>query len=51
MGTTISKEGEKVISLLSSHVTKTRGIFSTVCTFPLLDIHGLKYVFETFTEV
>jgi len=26
---------------------KTRGIFSTVCTFPLLDIHGLKYVFET----
>jgi hypothetical protein len=30
---------------------KTRGILSAMCTSPLLDIHGLKYVPETFIEV
>jgi hypothetical protein len=29
---------------------RTRGILSAVCTSPLLDILGLKYVSETFIE-
>jgi hypothetical protein len=29
---------------------KTRGIFFVVCTSPLLDIHRLKYDFDTFTK-
>jgi hypothetical protein len=30
---------------------KTKGIFFTMCTSPLLDIHGPKYISETFTEI
>ncbi len=29
---------------------KARGIFFVVCTSPLLEIHGLKYDFDTFIE-
>jgi len=31
-------------------IKKTRGILSVMCTFPLPDIHGLKYDSNTFTE-
>jgi hypothetical protein len=30
---------------------KTGGIFFEVCTFPLLDIHGLKCISKAFIEV
>jgi hypothetical protein len=29
---------------------KTRGILSTMCTSPLLDINKLKYDYDTFTK-
>jgi hypothetical protein len=45
-------KGKVLKKLEHTYVTiKTRGILSTVCTFPLLDIHGLKYDSETFAEV